>query len=137
LTTPWYITFRSLAIRDKNLARNGNKIAVLKSAERPQVIIPANSKVTLQYYMDKKVQYHYKCAFLQPTQNSVVPHDLHITPAVVDYDYKSTSAVPVQISNITTRIVAINARSLIGELQPVEMEATNICSISTEKDYFP
>ena len=43
LSSPWYLTFRSLSLREKQLARNGDKIALIKSAERSQVIIHPNS----------------------------------------------------------------------------------------------
>ena len=54
LSSPLYLTFRSLSLREKQLARNGDKIALIKSAERSQVIIHPNTKVTIQCHLDQR-----------------------------------------------------------------------------------
>lgn len=43
LFTPWYLVFRGMAIRDKELARNNNKLGIVKSAENCCISIPPKS----------------------------------------------------------------------------------------------
>ena len=117
--------------------RNGDKIALIKSAERSQVIIHPNTKVTIQCHLDQRTPYFSTCALLQATKGSAIPEDLDITPSLVNYDCNSTDIVPVEISNITTRTVAVNPRSLVCEMQPVRIESMSNVSIKTENDIEP
>ena len=45
--------------------------------------------------------------------------------------------VPVEISNITTRTVAVNPRSLVCEIQPVRIESISNASIKTQDETEP
>ena len=45
--------------------------------------------------------------------------------------------VPVEISNITTRTVAVNPRSLVCEMQPVRIESMSNASIKTQGEIEP
>ena len=116
--------------------RNGDKIALIKSAERSQVIIHPNTKVTIQCHLDQRTPYFSTCALLQATKGSAIPEDLDITPSLVNYDCNSTDTVPVEISNITTRTVAVNPRSLVCEVQPVRIEGMSNASIKTQDEPF-
>lgn len=130
LRTEWYMTFRTMALRERELARNGNRLCIVKSAEHKTVTIPANGSVLLQGYMDKQIPYHPTCALLQFTKGSGVPTDLDITPGLVRYKHQSRDIIPVHITNVTTRTVNIQPRSIVCELQPVE-----IADIQPETDH--
>jgi hypothetical protein len=43
LTIPWYSSFRCILLRDKELNRNNNKLAIVKYSGKKSVIIPPNS----------------------------------------------------------------------------------------------
>ena len=119
LHTSWYLAFRCMALRDRGLQRNENRLSILKSAETDRVIIPPNGCVVINGYMDRKLPYHQVLAMLQATKRSSIPTDLDITPSLHLYDYDSGYMVPVEISNITTRTVSISPKAILCELQPV------------------
>lgn len=116
---PFYMAFRCLTLRERQLQRNGNRLAVLKLAEATRVLIPPNSRVMLDAYLDKKLPYHKVLSMLQSTSNSCIPPDLDVTPSLHYYDYDGTSSISVEITNVTTRTVSVPPKALICEMQPV------------------
>ena len=50
LFTPWYLTFRCLLIREKELHKRSYKLVVIKCAENNSIQIPRNRDVTIQGY---------------------------------------------------------------------------------------
>lgn len=101
LHTPWYLAFRCLVVRDKELKKNKHRLAVIKSAERENISVPANSTVTIKGVTSKELDYRPTCAMLVQTEKSVLPDDFDITPAVVHYSYKKNGIIDVQVSNVT------------------------------------
>lgn len=75
--------------KDK-LSRNKNRLGVVKSADTV-IIIPPNSEMKINGYIDREVPYHPVCAFLQNTHKSVIPQDLDISPSVVSYKYQNNN----------------------------------------------
>ncbi|XP_071142173.1 uncharacterized protein [Mytilus edulis] len=122
LHTPWYLAFRCMNLRNKELERCHNRLAVVKSAETHAITIPANSQVVINGYLDKQLQQQQMCAILQPTLNSALPEDLDIMPTVITYDCQQRGSIPIHISNVTTRTVTLQPRALICEIQPVDIE---------------
>ncbi|KAL5010640.1 hypothetical protein ScPMuIL_012945 [Solemya velum] len=122
LHTPLYLAFRCLLLRDRELQRRKDKIAVIKGAERGPITIKPNVDVTVQGYLDKEVPYHPVCCMIHPTKGAVIPDDVDITPALVPYKYGERQKVSVQITNISTRTVTIQPKALLCELQPVTIE---------------
>jgi len=122
LHTPLYLAFRCILLRDKELERRKDRIAVIKSAEKGPVTIKPNSDVTVQGYLDKEVPYHPVCCMIHPTKGATIPDDVDITPALVPYKYGHHQKFCVQITNISTRTVTIQPRALLCELQPVTIE---------------
>lgn len=131
LHTPWYLAFRCLALRQRELCRHSNRLCIIKSAATERLIIPPNGRVTVDGYMDKKLPYHKVLAMLQPTGKSIIHTDLDITPSLQLYDYQSSDIVPVEICNVTTRTVAVPPRAVLCELQPVQILNTMIPEDST------
>ena len=80
-------------IREKELKKNKQRLAVIRSAELDNVSIPPNSTVTVQCVKSKKLDYHPTCAMLVPTEKSVLPDDFDITPAVVHYTYGKNGTI--------------------------------------------
>ena len=72
MTTPWYLAFRCVALREKELIRNKHRLGVVKSAENHNIIIPPNSEVNVTGYIDREIPYHPVCAYPQTTSGSVI-----------------------------------------------------------------
>ena len=113
ITTPWYLSFRCLTLRKKELKRNNYKLALVKSAESKNITIPPNSEVVIQGYQPV-------CALLQSIDKSAIHHDLHIAPIVTSYSYKNNGTIPVCISNITTRTVTVMPKGTFTDLPPIK-----------------
>ena len=122
LHTPWYLAFRSLSLREKELHKNGHRLGLVKSAAVKSITIPPNTSITVPGFIDKALPYGSTPVILQPTNGSIIPHDLEITPSVTDYTYPAKDIVEVNIDNITTRTVQIPPRALLCEIQPVSIE---------------
>ena len=131
LFTPWYLAFRGMTLREKELAKNNHRLGIVKSAESKCITIPPNSTVSLSGYIDKALPYQPTTAVLQATANSIVPSDLDIVPSLTDYSYPAYHVIRVDIENITTRTVQIPPKAILCELQPVKIEtdhSTITCS---------
>ena len=132
LHTPWYLAFRSLTLREKELARNNNRLGLVKSAAIKPVVIPPNTSITIPGYIDRAIPYGSTPAILQSTSGSIIPADLEITPSVTDYNYPVRNLVEVHIDNVTTRTVQIPPKALLCEIQPVNIEDTGVSSTHTD-----
>ena len=56
------------------------------------------------------------------TEQSVIPDDFDITPAVINYSCGKNGVIEVQISNMTTSTLVVPPRALLCELQPVNID---------------
>ena len=121
LFSPWFMTFRCLLLREKELHKRNNRLALIKCAEGKTVRIPPNRDVVLQGYMDHELPYHPVCGLLQPTQKAAIPTDLDIAPSLVSYQFRDNRLVPVHISNVTTRTITVSPNAILCELQPVSV----------------
>ena len=68
LTTPWYSSLRCILLRDKELNRKNNKLAIVKYSGRKSVTMPLNSNITLSGYMDKQLPYHTTSSMVSITE---------------------------------------------------------------------
>ena len=132
LQTPWYLAFRCMSLREKELTQRANVLALVRSAEHGNVTIPPNGNVVVNGYIHNAVPYQPVCAMLQPTKNSHIPYDLDIEPAIISYDSATCDTVPVHICNVTTRTVTIYPHALLCELHPVTIQSFPAASISAE-----
>ena len=126
LQTPYYLAFRCMTLRNKELERQHNRLALIKSAETRPITIQANTEVVVQGYMDKMLPYPTTVSMLHATSNSAIPNDLDIVPSVVTYDQDKPHTIPVHISNITTRTVTIAPKAVLCELQPVSVQQERV-----------
>lgn len=133
LHTCWYLAFRCMVIRERELKKNKNRLAIVRSAESQNISIPANSSVTIQSVTSKEFEFHTTCAMFTETEDSIIPSDFEITPAVVTYKYGQNGLLHVQISNVTTSTLTIPPRAIICELQPVSVDVTYEINKSDEK----
>ncbi|KAL5007503.1 hypothetical protein ScPMuIL_016309 [Solemya velum] len=123
LSAGWQLVFKSLMMRERHLRRNKNRIGLVKSATKQNVVIQANSSTIVQGYIDNKIDYHSTCALLQPTKKTTIPKDLDITPGVIEYQCHGPQLVDIHLSNVTTRPLTIPHRAVICEIQPVDLES--------------
>jgi len=121
LTTPWYTSFVSIAMRDREIDRRKGRLAVVKLAGSQCVTIKPNSEETICGYFDKQMPYPPVCALVQPTSRSCVPDDLDIAPTIVSYNYKDSGLVDIVISNVSTRTVTLQPKATLCEIQPVSV----------------
>ena len=122
LSTPWYLAFRCMTLREKTLIKNHNRLALIKSLEKDTVILKPNSQVTIRAGTCHRIEYGQTAAIVEATREGSMPADLDITPTVITYSATGKDIFNVQISNITTRRVAISPNSIIGELNPVVVQ---------------
>lgn len=122
LFTPWFLAFRCMAMREKTLQKNCNRLAIVRCAEQQRVLIKPNSTVSVKGCLTKETEYQPTCAIIEPTKKSVIPEDLDIAPSLITYNYKDTGIIDVNISNVTTRTVSVSPTSVLCELQPVVVD---------------
>lgn len=122
LFAPWHLAFRCVSLRDKELQRHKNVLALVRLAESSRVTIPPNTDIVVKGYLHKELPYQPVCALLQTTSKSKIPKDLYVSPVLISYHHRQNGVVPVHISNITTRTVTLTPHALLCEVQPVSVE---------------
>lgn len=124
LTTPWYLTFRSIALQEKQLTKNQNRLALIRSAEVDKIIIPPNTETTIKGYRVKELPYKPTPCMLQQTSLTTNHQiqDLDIEPSLHQYDYQNNNIMTIKISNVTTSTIAIPPRAIVCEMQPVTIQ---------------
>ena len=73
LQTPWYLSFRCLALRQCELKTHKNRIAIIRCAETSRITIGPNQSVNVRGSLDKKLEYSPTCAIIQECQESALP----------------------------------------------------------------
>ena len=134
LHTPWYLAFRCMTLRERELSRRSYVLAHVRSAEDTPITIPPNSRVIIQGYLHNELPYQPVCGMLSPTVNSHIPADLDIEPSVITYDTARTTPIPVHVSNITINTVQVRPHALLCEIQQVKVENFPKSNISEESD---
>ena len=124
LRTSWYLALRCMVIRERQMKKSKNRLALIRSAESKHISIPANSSVTIKGVTSKELNYKPTCAMMVETEESVIPSDFDITPAVITYNYGNNGLVDVQITNVTTSTLNIPPKAILCELQPVSVDMT-------------
>lgn len=122
LHTPWYLAFRCLTLQQRELRRNKDRIAIVRSAEPAMIIIGPNQSIDIRGYIDKELYFQDTCAILQETEDTTLSKFVDITPSVINYSYKKNNEIFVNISNITTNSVTISPKEVLCEIQPVTID---------------
>jgi len=118
LHTPWYLSFRSIAIRQKELQRNNNRIAIVRCAATSKITLKPNQSIEVIGVTDREANYPKSTAILQESSASQLHPSIDVTPAVIEYSNRKGTEVTVNLSNLTTAPVTIAPRSIICEIQP-------------------
>jgi hypothetical protein len=123
-----------MSIREKELKKNKDKLAIIRSAEKSKIRIGPNQTVDIKGYKDKELEYQPTCAIVQELEESSLPSFLYITPTVTQYTYRNNREIIVNISNLTTNTVTISPRAILCELQPVVIDESVYDKIEKEPD---
>ncbi len=119
LQVPWYLAFRCLTVREKELRKNKQILGLVRSAELNRVTLPPNSTIVISGSVHREVPYNDTCGLLQESEHSCLPRDIDIDPTLISYRYQQNGLVDVHISNVTTRTVTIQPNETVCEIQPV------------------
>lgn len=122
LNTSWFLTFRCLSMREREMSRQDSCLGLVKCMEDKDIIMRPNSLVTIRGCVDKGVNYPRVCALLQPSKLATISGLLDLTPGMVEYDYSNETDIQVQLSNVTNRTLVIHPRAIVCELHPVTVE---------------
>ncbi|KAH3724575.1 hypothetical protein DPMN_050395 [Dreissena polymorpha] len=122
-----------MVIREKDLKKNKDGIAIIRCAVPNKVLIKQNGCLELNGYIDRTVNYPDITALLQESEHSNVPSYVDVTPAVVNVKSDQTNVI-VTLSNLTTNTVVILPKAILCERQPVTVTKEENCTLSTEHE---
>ena len=125
MTSPWYLSFRCITLREKALERNNNILGIVRSAQKEPVIVKPNSSVTVTGIVSKAVDHAPTCAQMSPALSDHLRSLLDIETTIVNYQGKQTGFLDVRIDNLTTQTVSIPPWTTLCELQPVKRVPVN------------
>ena len=126
LSVPWYLSFRSLVVRDAELRKKNNCLGLVKNAQAENIVIKPNARVTVTAFVDKPMDYQATCAIMQPALNEHLSSLLDIADTVVNFQGKQTGLIDVHVENVTTQTVIIPPRATLCELQPATRVTTKV-----------
>lgn len=119
-----YLAFRCMVIKERELKKSKNRLALVRSAGSKHITVPANSSVIIKGETSKELNYKPTCVMMVATEESIIPSDFDITPAVITNNYGKNDLVDVQITNVTTSTFNIPPKAILFELQPVSVDMT-------------
>lgn len=99
---------------------NRYALGLVKSAEATMIIIPLNSNITINGYMDKKIPYHKVTVMVNQSTKTCIPDDVQAT--LHPYVYEDYQVFRVTINNVTTRTVSIPPKAVVCEIEPADIE---------------
>jgi transposase InsO family protein len=123
LSSPWHLTFYSLAVDQRALNRADGRLGMVKCAIDSRLVIPRNGTATVAGLVDTDFKCTPRNAVLQPTKKTMLPDGVEVTPLLITYSTE-TNTVPVEISNPTDHTVILQPNALLCELQEVRIEDT-------------
>ncbi|VDI34236.1 Hypothetical predicted protein [Mytilus galloprovincialis] len=135
LTTPWYMTFRCLAMRERELTKNNNRVAVIRTCKR--ITLLPNTTTEVSGYYDKEIPYKTTPSIIQSTILAEDYKEIDTEPTFRNYQYKENGTLTVRLSNITTRTITIPPKAIICEVQPVTIEAQPTDTKETDMNRLP
>ena len=119
-STPWWLTFRSMNVEDRAVNRAKGCLGLVKCADSDTIKIPSNGAMTVRGLITDAMHCN-RLAMLHPTEKTVLPAGVEIIPTLVNYQ-GGIGTVLVEISNPTPIPVIIQSRSVLCEMQQVDIE---------------
>lgn len=123
LHSPWYLAFRCMSVREKELKKNNYRLAILRNAESRRITVTPNQSVKVKCFTDNEIGHIPTSALICETDSSLLPGFIDIGPGVIQYNSQGKQLVEVTLSNLSTNSVNISPKAIIAELQPVEVES--------------
>lgn len=99
---------------------NRYALGLVESAEATMIIIPLNSNITINGYMDKKIPYHKVTVMVNQSTKTCIPDDVQAT--LHPYVYEDYQVFRVTINNVTTRTLSIPPKAVVCEIEPADIE---------------
>ncbi|CAG2222976.1 unnamed protein product [Mytilus edulis] len=109
LATPWYLTFRCISMRERELSNNTNRLAIVRCQQG--ITIQPNTMKEVTGCFDREMPYCTTPSILQSSELLKECKDIDIEPALHQYDYKQNGTITVRMSNTTTRTFTIPPQS--------------------------
>lgn len=122
LKTPWYLAFRILNLREKELRRNKFRIGIVKCAESTKITMRPNTERTIRGYICHQLMHVDTPVIMEPTELTTMNKDLDVAPMLLQYQYKYSHEIPVVVSNVTNRTITVQPKAILCEIQPVTVE---------------
>ena len=95
---------------------------IVRCAETSRITIGPNQSVNVRGSLDKKLEYSPTCAIIQECQESALPDCIDVTPTVIQNNYKESSELTINLSNLTTNSITISPKAVLCEVQPVTVD---------------
>ena len=134
LHIPWYLSFRCLTLREKELKKNKNRIAIVRSAEKQKIILGPNESKNIVGQKDPLCDYGNTYALFHESEYASLPHYADIATSLLNLDSGKRNTLTVNISNLTMNTIVISPKSILCELQPVSIEEKQIEDLAKEMD---
>lgn len=122
LYTPWYLSFRCLVIRERELKKSKNKVAIVRSAENRKIIVGPNEVINIGGNTERELDNGQAYVMFHESKESPFKDNLDLTPNVLNYKSGTRQRLTVNLSNLSTNTVVISPRAVLCELQPVTLE---------------
>lgn len=113
LKTPWYLAFRTMVLRERELRRKTFRLGIVKCAESKSITLSPNTKRTIRGNICQQVLYTDTPVILQPTELTTMNKDLDIAPMLFYYKYKDFQEIPIVLSNVTNRTIVVQPKAII------------------------
>ena len=135
LFTPWYLCFRAIILRHRELALNKNRIAIIRSDMLEKIVLHPNETLNIKGYTDKIIDHPSTTAIVHESEESHLPSHIEVTPAVVQHHSGSVSReVTVTLSNTSREAIVISPKSILCEMQPVVVADDVLDDIEKSQD---
>ena len=92
LTTPLYLSFRYILLRERGLQKNINIIGPMRTDGTKSITITPNTSITVNGYVDKEIPYQHTPAIVQST-TLVKDSDYDIERSRIQYHYTQNGPV--------------------------------------------
>lgn len=99
-----------------------NRLVVVNSVEPRNISIGSFQFIRLMCITGEIIEYKPTCAIVQGMRNSILPPFIDITPSVIQVEGKSKLILSFLI--LITNTVVISPKTVIGGLQPVNVDKT-------------
>ena len=80
MSSPWYLAFRAIATRTRELRKNKDRIAVLRGTQAYRIIITRNESVNIKTFTDREINHQDTSANIHESEESKLPKYLDISP---------------------------------------------------------